>query len=215
MLDKQKTKPSFIGLAGNIGVGKTTFTKLLSEKLNWTPFFESVSDNPYLSDFYSDMKRWSFNLQIFFLHKRFEMHQKMSASLTSVIQDRTIYEDCHIFAKNLWESDILSERDFQNYHGIYQSIISNVPAPDLLIYLEAELPQLQRQIQKRGRDYEAEIPASYLRSLNSLYKDWIANYTLSPVLTLTMSELDFVAKEEDFAGIVGKVEEALQVEAKA
>ena len=149
MLDKQKTKPSFIGLAGNIGVGKTTFKKLLSEKLNWTPFFESVSDNPYLIDFYSDMKRWSFNLQIFFLHKRFKMHQKMSASLTSVIQDRTIYEDLEIFARNLYHLGKLSQRDWDNYCSLFKVMDSYLERPDLIIYLKADTDTLLRRIKKK------------------------------------------------------------------
>ena len=133
MLDKQKTKASFIGLAGNIGVGKTTFTKLLSDRLKWTPFFESVSDNPYLSDFYSNMKRWSFNLQIYFLHKRFEMHQKMSVSPMSVIQDRTIYEDLEIFARNLYQLGELPQRDWDNYRGLFKVMTSYLKKPDLII----------------------------------------------------------------------------------
>ena len=148
MLDKQKTKASFIGLDGNIGVGKTTFTKLLSERLKWTPFFESVSDNPYLSDFYSDMKRWSFNLQIYFLHKRFEMHQKMSASSMSVIQDRTIYEDLEIFARNLYQLGELSQRDWDNYRGLFKVMASYLKKPDLIIYLKADTDTLLSRIKK-------------------------------------------------------------------
>ena len=184
MLDKQKTKTSFIGLAGNIGVGKTTFTKLLSEKLNWTPFFESVSDNPYLSDFYSDMKRWSFNLQIFFLHKRFEMHQKMSASLMSVIQDRTIYEDLEIFARNLYQLGKLSQRDWDNYRGLFKVMNSYLKKPDLIIYLKADTDTLLSRIKKRGRDYENSIDSEYIHTLNISYDRWIESISDQPVMTI-------------------------------
>lgn len=194
MLDKQKTKPSFIGLAGNIGVGKTTFTKLLSEKLNWTPFFESVSDNPYLSDFYSDMKRWSFNLQIFFLHKRFEMHQKMSASLTSVIQDRTIYEDLEIFARNLYQLGKLSQRDWDNYCGLFKVMNSYLKKPDLIIYLKADTNTLLSRIKKRGRDYENSIDSEYIQTLNISYDRWIESIADQPVMII---ETDYFNIFED------------------
>ena len=194
MLDKQKTKPSFIGLAGNIGVGKTTFTKLLSEKLNWTPFFESVSDNPYLSDFYTDMKRWSFNLQIFFLHKRFEMHQKMSASLTSVIQDRTIYEDIEIFAKNLYRLGKLSQRDWDNYYGLFKVMNFYLKRPDLIIYLKANTDTLLRRIKRRGRDYENSIDPEYIHTLNISYDRWIESISDQPVMII---ETDYFNIYED------------------
>ena len=184
MLDKQKTKPSFIGLAGNIGVGRTTFTKLLSEKLNWTPFFESISDNPYLSDFYSDMKRWSFNLQIFFLHKRFEMHQKMSASLTSVIQDRTIYEDLEIFARNLYQLGKLSQRDWDNYRGLFKVMNSYLKRPDLIIYLKADTDTLLSRIKKRDRDYESSIDPEYIHTLNISYDRWVESLSDQPVMII-------------------------------
>ena len=194
MLDKQKTKTSFIGLAGNIGVGKTTFTKLLSEKLNWTPFFESVSDNPYLSDFYSDMKRWSFNLQIFFLHKRFEMHQKMSASLMSVIQDRTIYEDLEIFARNLYQLGKLSQRDWDNYCGLFKVMNSYLKKPDLIIYLKADTDTLLSRIKKRGRDYENSIDSEYVHTLNISYDRWIESISDQPVMII---ETDYFNIFED------------------
>ena len=194
MLDKQKTKTSFIGLAGNIGVGKTTFTKLLSEKLNWTPFFESVSDNPYLSDFYSDMKRWSFNLQIFFLHKRFEMHQKMSASLTSVIQDRTIYEDLEIFARNLYQLGKLSQHDWDNYRGLFKVMNSYLKKPDLIIYLKADTDTLLSRTKKRGRDYEHSINSEYIHTLNISYDRWIQSISDQPVMTI---ETDYFNIFED------------------
>ena len=201
MLDKQKTKPSFIGLAGNIGVGKTTFTKLLSEKLNWTPFFESVSDNPYLSDFYTDMKRWSFNLQIFFLHKRFEMHQKMSASLTSVIQDRTIYEDLEIFAKNLYRLGNLSQRDWDNYCGLFKVMNFYLKRPDLIIYLKADTDTLLRRIKKRGRDYENSIDPEYIHTLNISYDRWIESISDQPVMTIETDYFNIYEDAEAFNNI--------------
>jgi deoxyadenosine/deoxycytidine kinase len=201
MLDKQKTKPSFIGLAGNIGVGKTTFTKLLSEKLNWTPFFESVSDNPYLSDFYSDMKRWSFNLQIFFLHKRFEMHQKMSASLTSVIQDRTIYEDLEIFARNLYQLGKLSQRDWDNYRGLFKVMNSYLKRPDLIIYLKADTDTLLSRIKKRGRDYENSIDPEYIHTLNISYDRWIESIADQAIMTIETDDFNIFEDTKVFNDI--------------
>ena len=209
MLDKQKTKPSFIGLAGNIGVGKTTFTKLLSEKLNWTPFFESVSDNPYLSDFYNDMKRWSFNLQVFFLHKRFEMHQKMSASLTSVIQDRTIYEDLEIFAKNLYRLGKLSQRDWDNYYGLFKVMNFYLKRPDLIIYLKADTDTLLRRIKKRGRDYENSIDPEYIHTLNISYDRWIESISDQPVMIIETDYFNIYEDAEAFNNIQKDILERL------
>ena len=209
MLDKQKTKPSFIGLAGNIGVGKTTFTKLLSEKLNWTPFFESVSDNPYLSDFYNDMKRWSFNLQVFFLHKRFEMHQKMSASLTSVIQDRTIYEDLEIFAKNLYRLGKLSQRDWDNYYGLFKVMNFYLKRPDLIIYLKADTDTLLSRIKKRGRDYENSIDPEYIHTLNISYDRWIESISDQPVMIIETDYFNIYEDAEAFNNIQKNILERL------
>ena len=190
MLDKQKTKASFIGLAGNIGVGKTTFTKLLSKRLKWTPFFESVSDNPYLSDFYSNMKRWSFNLQIYFLHKRFEMHQKMAVSPISVIQDRTIYEDLEIFARNLYQLGELSQRDWDNYCGLFKVMTSYLKKPDLIIYLKADTDTLLSRIKKRGRDYENSIDPEYIHTLNILYDRWIESIADQTIMTIETDDFN-------------------------
>jgi len=209
MLDKQKTTPSFIGLAGNIGVGKTTFTKLLSEKLNWTPFFESVSDNPYLSDFYNDMKRWSFNLQVFFLHKRFEMHQKMSVSLTSVIQDRTIYEDLEIFAKNLYRLGKLSQRDWDNYYGLFKVMNFYLKRPDLIIYLKADTDTLLRRIKKRGRDYENSIDPEYIHTLNISYDRWIESISDQPVMIIETDYFNIYEDAEAFNNIQKDILERL------
>ena len=209
MLDKQKTTPSFIGLAGNIGVGKTTFTKLLSEKLNLTPFYESVSDNPYLSDFYTDMKRWSFNLQVFFLHKRFEMHQKMSASLTCVIQDRTIYEDLEIFAKNLYRLGELSQRDWDNYYGLFKVMNFYLKRPDLIIYLKADTDTLLRRIKKRGRDYENSIDPEYIHTLNTSYDRWIESISDQPVMTIETDYFNIYEDAEAFNNIQKDILERL------
>ena len=201
MLDKQKTKASFIGLAGNIGVGKTTFTKLLSERLKWTPFFESVSDNPYLSDFYSNMKRWSFNLQIYFLHKRFEMHQKMSASPMSVIQDRTIYEDLEIFARNLYQLGELPQRDWDNYRGLFKVMTSYLKKPDLIIYLKADTDTLLSRIKKRGRDYENSIDPEYIHTLNISYDRWIESIADQAIMTIETDDFNIFEDTKVFDDI--------------
>ena len=201
MLDKQKTKASFIGLAGNIGVGKTTFTKLLSKRLKWTPFFESVSDNPYLSDFYSNMKRWSFNLQIYFLHKRFEMHQKMSASPMSVIQDRTIYEDLEIFARNLYQLGELPQRDWDNYRGLFKVMTSYLKKPDLIIYLKADTDTLLSRIKKRGRDYENSIDPEYIHTLNISYDRWIESIADQAIMTIETDDFNIFEDTKVFNDI--------------
>lgn len=201
MLDKQKTKASFIGLAGNIGVGKTTFTKLLSERLKWTPFFESVSDNPYLSDFYSNMKRWSFNLQIYFLHKRFEMHQKMSASPMSVIQDRTIYEDLEIFARNLYQLGELPQRDWDNYRGLFKVMTSYLKKPDLIIYLKADTDTLLSRIKKRGRDYENSIDPEYIHTLNISYDRWIESISDQAIMKIETDDFNIFEDTKVFDDI--------------
>ena len=201
MLDKQKTKASFIGLAGNIGVGKTTFTKLLSKRLKWTPFFESVSDNPYLSDFYSNMKRWSFNLQIYFLHKRFEMHQKMSVSPISVIQDRTIYEDLEIFARNLYQLGELPQRDWDNYRGLFKVMTSYLKKPDLIIYLKADTDTLLSRIKKRGRDYENSIDPEYIHTLNISYDRWIESISDQAIMTIETDDFNIFEDTKVFNDI--------------
>ena len=205
MLDKQKTKPSFIGLAGNIGVGKTTFTKLLSEKLNWTPFFESVSDNPYLSDFYSDMKRWSFNLQIFFLKSRYQQILEIRKKDKNVIQDRTIYEDAFIFAPNLHAMGLMTNRDFKNYTELFELMESLIDPPDLLIYLRSSIPNLVNQIQTRGRDYENSISIDYLSRLNERYEAWSQSYEKGKLLVIDVDDLDFVNNPEHLGEVINKI----------
>ena len=209
MLDKQKTNVSFIGLAGNIGVGKTTFTKLLSKSLDWTPYFESVTDNPYLNDFYGDMKRWGFNLQVYFLHKRFQMHQTMSKSSTCVIQDRTIYEDMEIFARNLYQLGKLSKRDWENYSGLFAVMTSYLKKPDLIIYLRAETDTLISRIKNRGRDYENSIDPEYVHTLNLSYDRWIRSITGQPVMTIQTDDFNIFKDTKRFKDIEEEILERL------
>ena len=190
MKNKNKRPKPFIGLAGNIGVGKTTFTKTMSERCGWQPFYESVSDNPYLNDFYKDMKRWSFNLQIYFLHKRFEMHKIMNNLDEGTIQDRTIYEDVEIFAKNLHELGNISDRDYENYSGLFSVMVSYLKKPDLIVYLRASTDTLLSRIEKRGRDYEGSISAEYLDSLNISYDQWINSEKDYPVLIVETDDFN-------------------------
>jgi len=194
-----------VGIAGNIGSGKTTLAKMLGKQFGWEVLLESVEDNPYLKDFYEDMARWSFHLQVYFLNSRFNQVAKIIDTPQGSIQDRTIYEDCEIFAKNLRQSGHMTERDFSNYMELYQSMIQHVKAPDLLIYLKADIPKLVANIQKRGRSYEELIRLEYLKHLNERYDDWIGNYNASKVLTIDVNNLDFVDNIEDFAAIVEKI----------
>jgi deoxyadenosine/deoxycytidine kinase len=194
-----------IAIAGNIGAGKTTLAAKLAQHFNWDVHLESVEDNPYLKDFYNDMPRWAFHLQVFFLNSRFNQTQQIQRRSKGVIQDRTIYEDAHIFAKNLYSSNMLSERDYENYFRLYESMITMVQPPDLLIYLKADLPKLISQIEKRNRDYESGIRLDYLKKLNEHYDEWIANYQHGKVLTIDVNNLDFVARPEDLGYIIEKI----------
>ena len=171
----------FVGLAGNIGVGKTTFTEIVAKKMDWIPYYESVADNPYLIDFYRDMSRWSFNLQVYFLHKRFKTHHEMSMSNGGVIQDRTIYEDVEIFARNLQEMNFMDKRDWENYRGLFSIMTSYLRQPDLIIYLKASTDTLLSRIKNRSRDYEKSIDPEYLHTLNVAYNKWINNIKNIPV----------------------------------
>lgn len=201
----------FVVVAGNIGSGKTTLTRYLSTHLGYSPNYESVDGNPYLADFYHDMQRWSFPLQIYFLGKRFESHRQIVEGPDSVIQDRSVYEDRSIFAENLHRTGTMSTRDYENYLQIYDIMGKYFKAPDLVVYLKASLPTLHTRIAKRGRDYEASIPSEYLGQLNELYDEWINNWTLSPVVTLPADELDFVKSSLDFCTIFDLVEKALEL----
>jgi deoxyadenosine/deoxycytidine kinase len=195
----------FIAVAGNIGTGKTTLAQMLSKRFNWNAHFESVSDNPYLSDFYADMSRWSFPLQIFFLNNRFRAHQKISQGTQSAIQDRSIYEDANIFARNLYETGLMEERDYKNYLELYGSMCQFLNPPDLIIYLRKSLPRLKDQIAQRGRDYEKNIPEDYLSNLSRYYDEWMAQYDLGKKLIIESDHLDFVANPSDFDAIAQSI----------
>jgi deoxyadenosine/deoxycytidine kinase len=194
-----------IAVSGNIGSGKTVLVEKLGRHYNWAPLYESVDQNPYLRDFYEDMSRWAFHLQIYFLNSRFTQVKVIRESEKTIIQDRTIYEDAYIFAKNLHNSGHISNRDYQSYLDLFHSMISFVHPPDLLIYLKADIPKLVDQIQKRNRDFELNIKLEYLRTLNEHYEKWISEYK-GKVLTIDMNHLDFVNNIEDFSSIVGKVD---------
>lgn len=201
-------KKYFTAIAGNIGAGKSSLTGLLSKHFNWQPYYESVDDNPYLSDFYDDMRRWSFNLQVYFLSSRFKHQKVLMQKNESYIQDRTIYEDVEIFAKNLFEMGLMSERDYQNYSSLFIEMTSYLKPPDLLIYLRADVPTLVKQIQQRGRDYETTIRIDYLEGLNKLYEDWISRYPHEKLIIET-DELDFVNSKEDLGRVIEVVENRL------
>lgn len=182
----------FVAVAGNIGVGKSTLTELLSYRLGWKPCFEAVGDNPYLSDFYTDMERWSFQSQMYFLARRLRHYRVLIDHPTSVIQDRTIYEDAEVFAENLFRQGSLSTRDYRTYRDMYEALIEMLPPPDLVIYLKASSPTLIKRIQLRSRDYEREISPAYLEQLNLLYDEWIGGFKRCPILTIPADDLDFV-----------------------
>ena len=204
----QNQKSKYIAIAGNIGAGKSSLTGLLSQHFKWEAFYESVDDNPYLADFYEDMRRWSFNLQIYFLSSRFRHQKEMLEHEVSLIQDRTIYEDVEIFAKNLHQMSLMSDRDFKNYEALFHEMGHYLRPPDLLIYLRAQVPTLVRQIQQRGRDYENTIRIEYLERLNNLYEDWIGRYEHEKLIIDT-DDLDFVNNPEDLGKIIGLIEQRL------
>ena len=191
MLNRRSEK-HFVAVAGNIGSGKSSLTTMLSEKFNWKPFYEIVETNPYLTDFYRDMRRWSFQLQMFFLTKRFRHQQEISASPVSVLQDRTIYEDSEVFAKNLFLQGKMEERDYRTYVEHYELMTQYVQVPDLLIYLKCDVPTLMERIRKRGRTYEQNIPREYVDQLNQQYDAWIQGYHRGLVLTVDVAKKDFV-----------------------
>ncbi len=197
-----------IAIAGNIGSGKTTLTKMLAAHYGWTPKFESVDYNPYLADFYEDMERWSFNLQIYFLNKRFQDVVEISKHKEVIIQDRTIYEDARIFAPNLHAMGLMSTRDFENYSDLFDLMMSLVNPPDLLIYLRSSIPNLISQIQKRGRDYERSIRIDYITGLNQRYEDWIKDYK-ARLLVIDVDNIKFESSPEDFQFITDKIDAEL------
>lgn len=198
-----------IAVAGNIGAGKTTLTEMLAKHYGWHPEYESVEDNPYLADFYEDMAKWSFHLQVYFLNSRFEQINNLRAGEQTIIQDRTIYEDAHIFAKSLYRQGFFGERDYQNYQTLFESMVKFVQPPDLLIYLRSDIGKLVKNIETRGRDYESLIRIDYLKGLNQHYEDWIENYEEGKLLIIDVTDVDFVKKTEDFSDIVFKIDTEL------
>ena len=207
MLKNKKAK--HIAVAGNIGAGKTTLTEMLSKHYRWIPQFEDVDHNPYLNDFYEDMPRWSFNLQIFFLNGRLNSLLEIQTGTETVIQDRTIYEDAHIFAPNLHEMGLMSKRDYNNYFQFFQTLKRMVQPPDLLIYLQASVPTLVAQIQKRGREYEENIRLDYLKRLNDFYNKWIEGYKEGPLLIVDIDKNKFPENEEHLGEIITRIDSQL------
>jgi deoxyadenosine/deoxycytidine kinase len=205
----KSVKPKHIAVAGNIGAGKTTLTEALSKHYKWIPQFEDVANNPYLNDFYEEMPRWSFNLQIYFLNSRLNQLLEIQRGTETIIQDRTIYEDANIFAPNLHDMGLMSKRDFDNYYQFFQTLRSMVQPPDLLIYLQASVPTLVGQIQKRGREYEENIRLDYLKKLNEYYNKWIANYKEGPLLIINVDRNKFAERDEDMGEIINKIDAQL------
>jgi len=199
----------FIAVAGNIGSGKTELTSFLCKKYGLTPFFEPNAENPYLADFYRDMKTWAFRSQLFFLTHRFRLHRKLEQTPATVVQDRTIYEDAEIFAKNLHRQRLIDRRDFATYWELYQSIAETLAPPDLMIYLKCSVKALQARIRLRGRRFEREIPSAYLSRLNALYDEWFAQYSASAVLVLSTDKLDYVTDLVDRVDLFRKLESYL------
>ncbi len=199
----------FVAVAGNIGVGKSTLVTMLCDRLGWQPFYEPVTENPYLADFYRDMRGWSFQSQIFFLTRRLHSHRELLDHPTSVVQDRCIYEDAEIFACNLFRQGLMEERDYRSYHELYEVLNEFLPPPDLVIYLRASVATVLTRISKRGREYERRITSEYLVQLNELYESWIASFSLCPVLTVPADDLDYVAHPAHMDLIVAKVQQKL------
>jgi deoxyadenosine/deoxycytidine kinase len=199
----------FVVVAGNIGVGKSTLVQMLCQRLGWKPYYEPVAENPYLSDFYRDMPAWAFHSQIFFLSHRLRVHRRLLDHPTSVIQDRSVYEDAEIFAQNLYQQGQLSDRDYATYCDLYRVLGEFLPPPDLVVYLRASVSTLLQRISRRGRDYEKEITADYLERLNRLYEVWTEAFTLCPVLTVPADNLDYVAHSGHLDLIQRKVQDKL------
>lgn len=202
-------KPKHVAIAGNIGAGKTTLTELLAKHYKWMPHFEDVDHNPYLMDFYEDMPRWSFNLQVFFLNSRLTQLLEIRRGTDTVIQDRTIYEDANIFAPNLHEMGLMSKRDYDNYYHFFQTLKQLIQPPDLLIYLKASVPTLVGQIQKRGREYEENIRLDYLKRLNEYYNKWIDTYKEGELLIIDVDKNKFAENEEDLGEIISRIDSQL------
>ena len=202
-------KRKYVAIAGNIGAGKSSLTTLLGKNFGWKAYYESVDNNPYLPDFYDDMRRWSFNLQIYFLSSRFRNQKKLMATETSLIQDRTIYEDAYIFAPSLHEMGLMRTQDFDSYRGLFDLVNQFIEPPDLLIYLRASVPTLVRQIQSRGREYESSIRIDYLKSLNEKYEKWIESYDAGKMIVFEVDHLDVPGKPEDMRVVIEKIQSNL------
>jgi deoxyadenosine/deoxycytidine kinase len=202
----------FIAVAGNIGVGKSSLVNLLGARLGWEPFFEGVADNPYLKDFYANMRAWAFQSQIFFLARRLRDLRALMDYPKNVVQDRSVYEDAEIFAKNLYRQGFIAVRDWKTYHELYEALIALLPPPDLIVYLRASVPTLQARIAQRGREYEKTIAPDYLAQLNSLYEEWIAEFRLGPILIVPADKLDFVANGDHFDLVAQKIQAKLRGE---
>jgi deoxyadenosine/deoxycytidine kinase len=200
----------YLVLAGNIGAGKSTLVGLLAERLGFRPYYEPVAENPYLADFYADMKRWAFHSQLFFLTHRVQSHRELMGDPWSVVQDRSIYEDAEVFARNLHLQGNMTERDWETYRDLYRTVIGLLPAPDLVVYLKASVPTLKKRIAMRGRDFEAAIPDAYLAGLNCLYDEWIESFELAPVLVVPGDRLDFVAESKDLSAIASTIQDRLR-----
>ncbi|MCA9948080.1 MAG: deoxynucleoside kinase [Anaerolineales bacterium] len=200
----------FITIAGNIGVGKSTLVKLLSDRAGWDPIYEAVTENPYLADFYEDMRRWSFHSQVFFLARRLQQHHALLQNPNSVIQDRSVYEDAEIFARNLYAAGNMSERDWQSYLDLYNTLTTMLKPPDLVVYLKASVPTIERRITQRGRTYEQTIATEYLQKINQLYDNWVAAFTLSPVLIVDTNNLNYVLHKDHLEQIWRRIDDRLQ-----
>lgn len=209
MSETAKKQVKHVAIAGNIGAGKTTLCTHLGKHFGWDVHYESTDDNPYLSDFYTDMKRWSFNLQIYFLHNRYSQILGIHNGDKTVVQDRTIYEDANIFAPNLHDMGLMTTRDFENYTSLFKTMTSQIKAPDLLIYLQASIPTLVNHIQSRGRDYEGSMSIDYLKRLNERYEAWIDGYTEGKLLVIKADDIDFKNNPEDLGKVLNTVETEL------
>lgn len=207
--ESQSSTSKYVAIAGNIGAGKSSLTEVLSEYFGWEAFYEQVDDNPYLTDFYNDMRRWSFNLQVYFLSSRFKHQQYIEKANHSIVQDRSIYEDAEIFARNLHEMGLMSMRDYENYTELFSIMTSYLTPPTLLVYLRASVPTLVQHIQQRGREYESTIRIDYLERLQRHYENWIQGYDLGPKMIIDVDELDFVNDEADRRDVVSRIESRL------